>query len=299
MKNKCCLILLILFINTCFSQTKKLLIIGIDGCRADVITKEFAPTMDSIIYAKNTAYTYEMKNENHTMSAANWSSMLTGVHWNKHHAKNNSKFKKGDFKKYPHIFKRIKESNPNLKTASFPSWMEINKYIAKENVDDAQIFAKDVNDSLVQQKALTWLNVINDSTPDAMFIHFDNVDHNGHATGFSAGNKNYTNAVIQKDKYVNELTQLVNKRKEKYNEDWLLIISTDHGGRKHKKIGGHAIGIFNKHIRKVFLIMNGDDVQPGKIANAHTVDIGVTAMEFFKVPIKKEWKLQGKKVGLK
>lgn len=256
--------------------------------------------MDSIIHLPNTAYSYKMKNENHTMSAANWSSMLTGVHWIKHHAKNNHRFKNGDFVKYPHFYKYLKEEKPELKLSSFPGWMEINKYIVKENADYAPVYGKDVPDTTVASQMLKWLDVANDSVYDATFIHFNDVDHNGHATKFSPKNINYSNEVSVKDEFVKKVFAAIQKRKEKYKEDWLVIISTDHGGRRTGKQFGHCVGILNPHIRKVFLIINGDDAKEGQMTNKpRTIDIAYTSLKFFGVDIKPKWKLQGKSVGLK
>lgn len=299
-KNVFFILFLILSFST-FSQNKKLLIIGIDGCRADVINKKFAPTMDSIIHLSNTAYTYRMKNENHTMSAANWSSMLTSVHWKKHGAKNNEKFENGDFVKYPHFYKYLKEQKPDLKLASFPGWTDINRLIVLNNADYAPVYKKDVPDTLVAAQMLRWLDVANDSIFDANFIHFNDVDHNGHTTGFSPKNVNYTNEVRVKDEFVKKVFAAIKLRKEKYNEDWLVIISTDHGGRRTgNNNNGHSVGIINPHIRRNFLIINGADTKAGKISNKpRTIDIAYTALKFFGVNINPKWKLQGKSVGIK
>lgn len=278
-----------------FCQTKKLLIIGIDGCRADVITKQFAPTMDSIILLSNTAYTYHMKNEKRTMSAPNWTSMLTGVHCNKHRAMTNT-FAGNKIAKHPHFFKYLEENNKKIATASYPHWMQINKFIVNRNADYAPYSKKEPTDESVKDKAIQWLS--NSDIADAMFIHFDDVDHNGHSTGFSPLNKNYTDAVSRIDKYINEIFKKIHERIEKYKEDWLVMISTDHGGRKSKR-GGHGMGMFNKDIRNVFWIINGNATQPGEMKNAHTIDVAATALQFFDIPLKKEWKIQGKSMGLK
>jgi predicted AlkP superfamily pyrophosphatase or phosphodiesterase len=289
------ILLLSCFLTAVYGQSKKLLIIGIDGCRADVLTKQFAPAMDSMVHLPNTAYTYSMKTERRTMSAPNWASMLTGVHCNRHDAKmNNFRFNKID--KYPHFYKYLEAHDSSIQTLSFPHWMPINKYIVRNNADVAPYLEKEPSDADVKKEAV--LELAASSVPDAMFIHFDDVDHNGHAFGFDPGNKKYTDAVSAVDGYIKEILSHVRDREKQFHEDWLVIISTDHGGRKNGR-GGHAMGTFNKHIRYVFLIMNGSDVQPGKIPNANTVDIAYTALKFFNIDIKKEWQLQGKSVGLK
>jgi predicted AlkP superfamily pyrophosphatase or phosphodiesterase len=206
-------------------------------------------------------------------------------------------FKHNKISQYPHFFKYLEANDSTIRTASYPHWMPINKFIVNGNADYAPYEEKEPEDAAVKDKAISWLQ--SEKAPDASFIHFDNVDHMGHTYGFSPVIKQYTDAVSQVDKYIRQVFDMVVQRKAKYKEDWLVIISTDHGGRIHRQVGGHAVGIFNKHIRKVFVIINGEDTTPGEISFPHTVDIAATVLQYFNIPLKPEWKIQGKAVGLK
>ncbi|MCB0511989.1 MAG: alkaline phosphatase family protein [Chitinophagales bacterium] len=297
MKKICLLFSFIGLFTHLFSQNKKLLIIGLDGCRADVVNHRYAPTMDSIIHLKNTAYSYKMRNERRTMSATNWSSLLTGVHFSKHKAKNNRKFYKGDFVNYPPFMKYLKDENPELKCASYSTWGDINKYIMLDYLDDITNANKDLADSVVENKVLSMLKL--PEVYDATFVHLEDIDHNGHLKGFSKNNATYTDAVTRKDSFVKEILSIVQERKIKYIEDWLVIITTDHGGRRIGRASGHSFGMINPNIRQNFLIMNGDSVNSGKIIAPRTIDIAYSILTFFGVKIKPEWNLQGKTIGLK
>ncbi len=280
-----------------FSQSnKKLLIIGIDGCRSDVITKQFAPTLDSIVHLPNTAYTFKMKNELHTISAPNWTSMLTGVHCFRHRALRNN-FNHCKIDKYPHFYKHLHDYDSSLKLISLPEWELLNKCVVNSNAYNAPL------NKLTQQEVtsmfLDELQKPADSVADASFIYYDEVDHAGHKNGYGPKRPGYLDAVKGIDADIQKVLAAVQERKEKYKEDWLVIISTDHGGRNNKWLYGHGIGLFNRKIRRVFLIMNGNDTNPGKIKHAHTVDVAITALHYFQVPIQHAWKLQGKAVGLK
>lgn len=290
-------ILLFGFLCTAQQPVKKLLIIGIDGCRSDVIRKEFAPVMDSLLHMPTTAYSLSMKNEFHTMSAPNWTSMLNGVHCFHHRTLRNN-FAHCKPVKYPHFYKYLKDAHPEYKTASLSNWVELNKCIVNGNADYAPL--QEMSAHEVSEQMLHYLRLPTDSVPAASFAYYEDVDHAGHQSGFSPENPAYTSALKNIDMRVGALLQAVEARKEKYkNEDWLVIISTDHGGRKHRHVGGHAIGFMNRHIRRVFLIIHGQDAKSGKIPKARTVDVACTALRFFEVPIQKSWKLQGKPVGLK
>ncbi|MEZ5035987.1 MAG: hypothetical protein R2760_00710 [Chitinophagales bacterium] len=59
------------------------------------------------------------------------------------------------------------------------------------------------------------------------------------------------------------------------------------------------MGIINPNIRHAFIIINGEDVNPGKITSAQTIDVAHSYLTFFGINIKPEWNLQGKTIGLK
>lgn len=66
---------------------------------------------------------------------------------------------------------------------------------------------------------------------------FHNPDSNGHTTGFTNDNSDYVNSVRNADNYSYALMEEISRREAAYNEDWLIIITTDHGGygRGHGK----------------------------------------------------------------
>lgn len=39
------------------------------------------------------------------------------------------------------------------------------------------------------------------------------------------------NAIAEVDKHFEEIHKFVNARRNQYNEDWLVVVCTDHGGR--------------------------------------------------------------------
>ncbi|EER17093.1 hypothetical protein Pmar_PMAR009527 [Perkinsus marinus ATCC 50983] len=61
---------------------KRVVIIGIDGLGGvylSNITKDHAPTLRSLIDSEECAYTFSARNKNPTVSAPNWSTILTGM----------------------------------------------------------------------------------------------------------------------------------------------------------------------------------------------------------------------------
>ena len=66
-----------------YSQDKKrkVLMIGIDGCRSDALSQALTPNIDSII--AHGAYSLQAQTGNYTVSGAGWSNTFTGVWENK------------------------------------------------------------------------------------------------------------------------------------------------------------------------------------------------------------------------
>lgn len=62
---------------------------------------------------------------------------------------------------------------------------------------------------------------------DIVFGIIENPDGNGHGTGFTNSNYRYTKSVADSDRYAYEL---ITQALARANEDWLIIITTDHGG---------------------------------------------------------------------
>ena len=227
-------------------ENKKVLIIGIDGCRPDAIKAANTPNLDALM--ANGTYSMDARNTGITMSGPGWSSMLTGVWQDKHKVVDNS-FAGSDFAKYPHFFKRIEENNPDNRTVSISQWHPINDEIANGFTD---ITRNTVDSSAdVKNKAIAELGV-EDLT--ALFVHFDDVDHAGHGTGFTPDNSNYITAIETVDAAIGDLVVALKNRPDYNKEDWMVIVSTDHGGI------GTSHGGDTDEERTVFMIVSGDDI---------------------------------------
>lgn len=66
--------------------------------------------------------------------------------------------------------------------------------------------------------------------PDAIFFTFEHTDHAGHDTGFGNQNEAYVEACRTADSWGYEIIKTIEARSTYAQEDWLIIISTDHGG---------------------------------------------------------------------
>ncbi|HEY1083766.1 MAG TPA: alkaline phosphatase family protein [Prosthecobacter sp.] len=265
---------------------KRVLFIGIDGCRADALTEAMsrglAPQMKALaesgvlshkIYAggrKDTA-THQP-----TVSGPGWSSLLTGVWKDKHHVENN-RFLGGRFQAYPHFLRRLEDVKPTAWSASFANWPEIHRFIAdgsraegKEFLDekftalpDAALHGRDYPDLDIQIRDHA-LDSLRNRNPDVMFVYFAQVDEYGHGlidprANFSPDSNLYLHAIGIVDSHVGELVRAVRARPAFAEEDWLIILTTDHGGR------GNSHGGDSDVERNIWLLAHGGHFEPGEL----------------------------------
>ncbi|MGY8987636.1 MAG: LamG-like jellyroll fold domain-containing protein [Flavobacteriales bacterium] len=217
------LLLILLFLPLLINaQTiKKVLLIGIDGCRADALELANTPTIDNLI--ANGVYSPDALNDDITISGPGWSAILCGVWSNKHLSIDNS-FVGTDYANYPPLFKRIEDFDANLHTVSICNWNPINDYIVQNYADYKLNVSSDLE---VSNEAISY---ISSNDPDCMFLHFDDVDHAGHASGFSPTVSQYITAIEEVDVLLAPIMQTISQRPNYTNEDWLILITSDHGG---------------------------------------------------------------------
>ena len=241
------LLLILLCLPLCINaQTiKKVLLIGIDGCRADALELANTPTIDNHI--ANGIYSTDALNDDITISGPGWSAILCGVWSNKHLSVDNS-FVGTDYINYPPLFKHIEDFDANLHTVSICNWNPINDYIIQNYADYKLNVSSDAD---VSSEAFNYLTT---NDPDMMFLHFDDVDHAGHSYGFSPNVSQYITAIEGVDALLAPIMQSISQRPNYANEDWLVLITSDHGG-----VGTSHGGTSIEH-QNVVVIASGNSI---------------------------------------
>ena len=207
-------------------RSNKVLIVGIDGVRSDVISSENSPFLYSFLNSSNSYSNLNHKTEKDTYSGPNWTSILTGVHYEKHNVLDNS-FENNQLELYPNFFNYLESSMENHESYSLTNWVPLNQNVLKNDVDYANM--EYYSDSLVFEFSKDIISEINTEYPSSIFIQFDELDGAGHEFGFSKDSEEYTQTLKQIDLYINELYLLVEQRRNN-GENWLVIFVSDHGG---------------------------------------------------------------------
>ncbi len=273
----------------------KVLFIGIDGVRYDGLGNGNTPTIDSLMNIG--LFTKDSWHCGITMSGPSWSTMMTGV-WETKHKITNNNYTNADFANFPYFPKRAKECRPDLKAVEIITWDPMNDptnsnntagYVTNSGFDQS-IDAGTYGQGSVTAAAKLQLN---DPNLDILFIHYDEVDAAGHGSGFNPTNPAYINAIKQVDSEIRQVLDKLYSRANIANEDWIVMLTTDHGGLGNSH-GGNSIT--ERHIWWIaaganipHLEITGSDpgsyqmpsnpVDPAKLKNTPVLpDIAVTAL---------------------
>jgi predicted AlkP superfamily pyrophosphatase or phosphodiesterase len=262
----------------------KVLIIGIDGCRPDALLAAETPNMDELW--KNGAYTFKARTDEISSSGPAWSAMLIGV-WHQKHRILNNDYEDPDPEHYPHFFHRVRQEKPELKTYSIANWGPIHNILQE---GDATYTSSKISDVLVASEVAS---ILENKDVDVMFVQLDEVDGAGHRHDYKVESKKYLKAIERSDEQVGTMVSALGRRSAIKDENWLIILSADHGGSDF----GHGKNIPDH--TTVFFIASGTSARAGEITReVGVVDVAVTAMYHLGIPAKESWDLDGHVSGL-
>lgn len=255
------------------STAKKTVFIIVDGISADQLKAAYTPILDSIarVGSYTDAFVGGKKgtySQTPTISAVGYNSLLTGTWVNKHNVWGNG-IKNPNYH-YQTIFKFFKDYNPSGTTAVFSSWLDnrtklvgdklpqtgglnidfIFDGLEHDNInfphDKERNFMKLIDYSVADKAA----QVITEEGPDLSWIYLEFPDDMGHAFGDSPR----FNAAIQfEDQLIGKIWKAVLQREKQFNEDWLLVITTDHG---RKASDGRGHGGQTERERSTWVVLN-------------------------------------------
>jgi len=248
----------------------KVIIIGIDGFRSDAMTQEITPSIYEFSQ-RNVYKNLSHLTEEDTYSGPNWSSILTGVHYNKHSVTDNS-FDGGLFDMFPTFLNYIENNVNSINTASIVNWLPINQKILSKDVD--YYSNSQMSDSIVFIEALNLLLNNDPIKSDILFLHFDELDAAGHNFGFSPDIKEYTEKLNNIDLYVDSLVSIIDN-KRLFGENWMCILISDHGG------DGYSHGDYNNiKIRETIFIVEHPSQNFKLQHKSNMTDVAPTVLDF-------------------
>jgi len=266
----------------------KLVVVGIDGARADVMARVAAqPDGGLRRLVRAGAWTFSARSARVTISGPAWASALTGS-WIEKHGIRDHDFRDHRLADFPHFLARVRRAAPASRTASIVNWAPINEHLLHGTaVDIAEAHPKDAR---VCARAAALLRA--DADLDALFVHLDEVDVAGHHTGYHRWNPFYVRAARRADAMLATLLDAVAARRTRREEAWLVVSLADHGGRWF----GHGADVPAN--ARVHFVVAGDGVAPGPLGAAAIVDLAPTCLAHLGVGVDPAWGLDGVVRGL-
>lgn len=250
-------------------KKKKAIVIGYDGCRADALSlicdDKASGVADLLNDGGHAVFSYcggvnmPEKNTQDTSTAPGWCSMLTGKWADVHGVYENYQPKEVEPKTL--LISLIEEGKIDS-SAFYVSWPghfsknsatyinELN-YIEQNKLNS--VFLKADDDDGTKANVLADINKAECS--DFIFLTLEYTDHNGHTTGFSIQNPKYVDGFYSADETGAQIIQAIKSRPSFDKEDWLILITTDHGGIKRNH-GGPSV-----QERITFIVSNKEITQ--------------------------------------
>lgn len=269
------------------AKTPKVLVIGLDGTLLNRVKDADAPNLDALMAAGLTAPSSIYANPfAPTLSGPGWSTLITGVWPDKHNVKDNT-FTGQKFAQYPDFLTRIETAKPSLSTYAVSSWAPLTDTVFSSKVDTRVSTPSAEYDTGTTARAVDRLRTGN---PDAVFVQLDNVDHAGHSYG--AASQQYLDAVHGVDTQVGQMVAAVKARATYASEDWLIMVTADHG---HTDAGGHGGSSWPE--RQTFMIATGPTLAAGSVRHdVKMPDVAASALAHLGVAIDPAWGLDGRPV---
>lgn len=235
------------------SQPRKVLIIGIDGTRSDALQQANTPNLDGLLV--NGLYTFNAWHCGITISGPSWSDIMCGV-WEPKHGVQENSYAGSNYNQYPYFTTHARSVKPNLYMVQVAEWPALNDNVYNDSWDK-KIQVPDGGGVLTADSAVA--NLANPNL-DAMFVYFDAVDLAGHDSGFDPNNPAYISAIEGVDGHIGTILNALYARPNYAQEDWLILVITDHGGN------GTSHGLATTMERNIWWIANGDAVDHKQLA---------------------------------
>ena len=272
--------------GSCRHIQPHVLMVLLDGWRPDVIAAAHTPTIDMMM--QDSAYSMEARVEDTAISGSGHSSFLTGVHRDKHNVHGNS-FGDANYQEYPYWFNLLKYERPEMHTAAYHNWLPMANTALDFSVCGycVDMYVTGSDNSIATQLATDLAN----QQMDAVTIVIDAPDAAGHGYGFHPSIPQYVAAMNQSDAWLGMIMDAIFARTNYAEEDWMVIISSDHAGSGY----GHGYNI-PEH-RKVPLIIWGAESLGPIWPAPDSVDIVPTALHHLGVEVRAEWGLDGRAVS--
>lgn len=227
---------------------RKVLWINLDGAIGRIV-EQHKPSDGTISrMMKNSKYSWIGLSDNRINpnitdeDPVTWATMLTGVIPEKHHVSDYSYAANVPYDpsnpdekviQYPNILHHISANSFENATLCVTPWEKLNNNM----LNAAQ---ERVTTSSDEETKEVVLHHLNDSDFEFILVSFSGMLEAGKNGGFTEKNNDYLSALKNIDIYLDEFLQAIDERSNSYFEDWLIILTSNHGGTPDGSYSGNS-----------------------------------------------------------
>lgn len=297
-------LLVVAMINCAEAKKRKTVFIIADGIPADVIERVKTPSIDEISarggYARSImGGEVGGSTQTPTVSAVCYNSLLTATWANKHNVWDNDVNNPNYH--YWNIFRIAESQKKDVKTAIFSSWVDNRTKLVGEGkasagnikidyaldgleLDEKTYPAEDhalhiykIDEKISEEAA----NCIRTEAPDVTWVYLWFMDCAGHEFGDSPFFDHYTELT---DRQVGRIWEAVKYREKEFEEDWMIVVTTDHG---RSAIDGKGHGGQTERERTTWISTNVKTNEYFKTEKPAIVDIVPSICRFMNLSVPK------------
>ncbi|MFI9270910.1 alkaline phosphatase family protein [Kitasatospora sp. NPDC052896] len=274
--------------------SRRVLVIGIDGVRLDLLPELATPHLDAVAAAGFLA-PVEVDDATPTMSGPCWTTIVTGVGVAKHGVYGNH-FGGNRLEVFPDFTTRLATTH-RRRTFAVGGWEPL--FLARQGgplftapgrlsyiapLEDTPE-AWEVCDERVTAEAVSVLT--GDDDPQATFVYLGAVDETGHFLGCG---EEYRQSIRNADERLGRLLAAVRGRATYAEEEWTVIVVTDHG---HLDQGGH--GGRSVLERTAWIAACGPGLPAGaRVEPLHHTDVAAHVYAALEIVPDPHWTLEGR-----
>ena len=266
------IIIAALFLASSQAKTRKAIFIIVDGVPADCVERLQSPTLSAIAHEGGYSRAYcggevGTPTETKTISAVGYTNILTGTWMNKHNVRGNDNIQANY--NYPTLFRIAKDQQRPVTTAIYSSWLDNRTVLLGDGkpetrnlkIDyifdgyeldksafphqDGDLHIRDIDGHVCKEAA----KCIRENAPDLNWVYMWYTDDAFHQRGYG---KFTDEALMNADRQLKGVWDAIKYREKNFDEEWLVIITTDHG----RTFDGHGHGGQSATERTVWMVTN-------------------------------------------
>jgi hypothetical protein len=231
---------------------KKVLLINIQGARGNTLRDAEIPHIKGLL--TNSIYSWDAVCDTVSTDHAGWAELLTGVRNSKNGVSDES-YLNIQLSEYPSFLSRLKAMNEKINITNISSVPTLNDTLIP--AASATVIVKANTDIAAKDSAV---NRLKNGDADVMIVSMRDVNEAGKQHGFSAASNAYLSAITTADQYIGEILAALKSRSGYANEDWMIILTSNHGGTDEGTYGGKT---FNE--RNTFVVCYNNRFVPKEI----------------------------------